>query len=116
MIADKLAMIKEQIAEHHRPTLENAAFINNLFWRYKKALEDLTPSGSEFVNDPEYCAEFVRDRQRNLLHVLAEQKKQASEDIHRLLSVIDLKHQPRQAENIINRIRFRYPKKEEVKP
>jgi hypothetical protein len=33
----------------------------NLLWRYKQALEGLTPSGSEFVNDPENCALYVRD-------------------------------------------------------
>lgn len=30
--------------------------------RWKKAVEGLTPSGSEFVNDPEYCAAFIRKR------------------------------------------------------
>ncbi len=27
-----------------------------------RALESLTPNGSEFVNDPEACAAFVKDR------------------------------------------------------
>lgn len=31
-----------------------------LLRRYKRALEGLTPGGSEFVNDPEYCAEWIR--------------------------------------------------------
>jgi hypothetical protein len=30
--------------------------------QWKAALEGLTPSGSEFVDDPERCAAFVRDR------------------------------------------------------
>lgn len=30
--------------------------------RWKKAVEGLTPSGSEFVNDPENCAAFIRKR------------------------------------------------------
>jgi hypothetical protein len=29
---------------------------------WKKAIEGLTPSGSEFVNDPEACAAHIRDR------------------------------------------------------
>lgn len=33
-----------------------------LLWRYKRALEGLTIGGSEFVNDPEYCAAHIRER------------------------------------------------------
>lgn len=29
---------------------------------WKKAIEGLTPSGSEFVNDPKACAEYIRRR------------------------------------------------------
>lgn len=32
------------------------------FKRYKVALEGLTPSGSEFVNEPERCSAHVRER------------------------------------------------------
>jgi hypothetical protein len=38
--------------------------------KWKRALEGLTPGGSEFVDDPEACARFVRERrasQRDLL-------------------------------------------------
>lgn len=31
--------------------------------RWKKAVEGLTPSGSEFVDDPENCARHIRERQ-----------------------------------------------------
>jgi hypothetical protein len=30
--------------------------------RWKKAIEGLTPSGSEFVDDPEFCATYIRKR------------------------------------------------------
>src|SRR5687767_11215945 len=30
--------------------------------RWKKAVEGLTPGGSEFANDPERCAQFIKDR------------------------------------------------------
>lgn len=33
-----------------------------LLLRYKRELENLTPGGSEFVNDPEYCARYVKNR------------------------------------------------------
>ena len=29
-------------------------------WRWKRAIEPLTPGGSEYVNDPANCAEFIR--------------------------------------------------------
>jgi len=74
-IHDRLARIKEQIEEYHRPSLEDAKLINDLLWRYKKALEGLTPNGSEFVNDPEYCAEFIRERQRGWVRRLGEAKR-----------------------------------------
>lgn len=32
--------------------------------RWKKAVEGLTPSGSEFVNDPERCAKYIREKTR----------------------------------------------------
>jgi len=77
-IPDRLARIKESIEEYRRPNLEDARFVNELLWRYKKALEGCTPGGSEFVNDPEYCAEFVRERSRGLIHAMAEQKRRLS--------------------------------------
>ena len=33
--------------------------------QWKAALEGLTPSGSEFVDDPERCRQFVKDRLDN---------------------------------------------------
>lgn len=35
-----------------------------------RALESLTPSGSEFVNDVERCVNHVRDYQRELMNTL----------------------------------------------
>lgn len=34
--------------------------------RWKKAVEGLTPGGSEFFNDPERCAKFIRDFQMSI--------------------------------------------------
>jgi len=39
----------------------------NLFARYKRCLEELTPGGSEFVDDPERCAEFVKRTRETLM-------------------------------------------------
>lgn len=38
---------------------------DSLLTRYKRALEGLTPGGSEFVDDPERCAAFVRQSQES---------------------------------------------------
>jgi hypothetical protein len=35
-----------------------------------RALESLTPSGSEFVNDPEFCAAFVRASRESQMRVI----------------------------------------------
>jgi len=37
-------------------------FDEQLFRRYKKALEGLTVGGSEYYNNPKRCAEYVRSR------------------------------------------------------
>lgn len=34
--------------------------------KLKKLLEDLTPRGSEFVNDPQYCFDFVKKELRSI--------------------------------------------------
>lgn len=38
--------------------------------QWKAALEDLTPSGSEFVDDPKTCARYVRRRLDDLQDAL----------------------------------------------
>jgi hypothetical protein len=43
--------------------------IIDLLWRYKRALEGLTPGGSEFVNDPEFCAQWAR-KARDTQHAM----------------------------------------------
>lgn len=45
-----------------------------LFARYKKALEDLTPGGSEYVNNPERCATVIRDRFAGPIALLKRQR------------------------------------------
>lgn len=43
---------------------------------YEKAITSLTPGGSEFVNDPEYCAKYVKDNQDSLKIMLVNQAKE----------------------------------------
>ena len=47
--------------------------------RYEKAIVSLTPSGSEFVNDPEYCAKHVKEYQASqhgiICNLVIEKKK-----------------------------------------
>src|ERR1700721_1554837 len=40
-----------------------------------RALESLTPSGSEFVNDPKRCAEFAKDQMRTVVKFAGEAKQ-----------------------------------------
>ena len=51
--------------------------------RYEKSIVSLTPSGSEFVNDPEYCAKHVKDYQASqhklICDLVIEKKKNISE-------------------------------------
>lgn len=48
-------------------TIEKAL---RLLDRYKSALEGLTPGGSEFVNDPEKCARWVRESHNIMVQAL----------------------------------------------
>lgn len=45
-----------------RDLLDTIDALNKLVARWKKAVEGLTPSGSEFVDDPEACAAYIRKR------------------------------------------------------
>ena len=38
--------------------------------KLKILLHDLTPGGSEFVNDPEYCAKWIKDDRENTISLL----------------------------------------------
>jgi hypothetical protein len=45
-----------------RPQAQWVASMLNLLVRYKQALEGLTPGGSEFCEDPERCAAYIRGK------------------------------------------------------
>ena len=50
-----------------------------LFMRYKRALEGLTVGGSEYYNNPERCAEDIRhrlDRQHEIIKRLVKEKNE----------------------------------------
>jgi len=51
-----LSELLEAYAEHKTDSLRA------VLERWKKAVEGLTPSGSEFVDDPENCAAYIRKR------------------------------------------------------
>lgn len=44
-----------------------------------RALESLTPSGSEFVDEVERCVQFVRDNRESLMRVIVQLKKRLNE-------------------------------------
>lgn len=48
-----------------------------------RALESLTPSGSEFVNEVERCVSHIRDNQRSVIH-FAKKAKAAREVLERI--------------------------------
>ena len=54
-----------------------------LFDRYKKALEDLTPGGSEYVDDPERCVATIWEKIAGPITILKRQaaKLQAAEEM-----------------------------------
>lgn len=52
----RLSELLEAYAEHKTDSLRA------VLERWKKAVEGLTPSGSEFVDDPENCAAYIRKR------------------------------------------------------
>ena len=51
----------------------------DLLTRYKRALEGLTPGGSEFVDDPERCASCVRIIQDGIMRTLVSRTKEVHE-------------------------------------
>jgi hypothetical protein len=48
-------------------------------YRAMRNLESLTPSGSEFVNDPEACVAFIQDRMDSIIKVAKERNKARGE-------------------------------------
>jgi len=51
------------------------AELEDMNLRWKKAVEGLTPQGSEYVNDPERCAEAIRYRCQYPRQILDLQKR-----------------------------------------
>jgi len=43
--------------------------------KIKKLLHELTPGGSEFYNDPEYCAKWIKENRQENHYALAGQVK-----------------------------------------
>lgn len=52
---------------------------DSLLLRYKRALEGLTPGGSEFVDEPERCAEMVRESLASRMRVIVSLTKRNRE-------------------------------------
>lgn len=60
----------------------------------QKLLESLTPGGSEFVNDPEYCVKYVKDYQesqlRSIKNLVLQKNKLIKENLELLKALQDL--------------------------
>lgn len=63
-LADDYVLPKEQIEWGIRIAhlLDELSAAQSEIARWKKAIEGLTPSGSEYVDDPEACAAYIRKR------------------------------------------------------
>lgn len=73
MTQDKTAtMTKEQIDQ-----------LKEMVEKISILLHDLTPGGSEFANDPEYCAKWIRENRleesKSLKQIIASQKERIKE-------------------------------------
>jgi hypothetical protein len=60
----------ERIKRTRSATPEEIERLVDTVWRWKRALEGLTPSGSEFVDDPEFCAKYVKDQRARMFQYL----------------------------------------------
>lgn len=60
---EEVEAFKEELIQENQRLLKEIVTMNRL-------LEDLTPGGSEFVNDPQRCAEFIRDQQKSIAKVI----------------------------------------------
>jgi hypothetical protein len=49
---------------------------NNEYLKVVKLLEDLTPGGSEFYNDPEYCAKWVKEQVQSVPRLMLPIKRE----------------------------------------
>jgi hypothetical protein len=62
--------------------------------RWRRALNDCTPGGSEFANDPEYCVEWVKNARNNMWetakkNIIANRKlREALEDAMKTLRLV----------------------------
>ncbi len=53
--------------------------------KLKRLLHDLTPGGSEFYNDPEYCAQWIRENRQQHHYSLAQQIVNLKDERQKLL-------------------------------
>lgn len=58
--------------------------------RIKRLLHDLTPGGSEFYNDPEYCAKWVRESRENTHYILSGMVRDLKQVIRELIAFGEL--------------------------
>lgn len=59
--------------------------------QWKKAVEGLTPSGSEFVNDPENCARYIRERTNwpNVVRQLRQKNTELCKELQGIANACD---------------------------
>ncbi|MES2382425.1 MAG: hypothetical protein V4538_15365 [Bacteroidota bacterium] len=67
------------IPELQKLVLEEMNEMEAMSYKLYMLLYDLTPGGSEFANDPEYCAKWIRENRQQEAKILKEMVKAAKE-------------------------------------
>ncbi len=55
--------------------------------KFKRLLHDLTPGGSEFYNDPEYCAKWIRENRDSERKTLKEIVKRLKLELSKFIDI-----------------------------
>ena len=75
--APLLRLMADQLERQDRTT--DRVKGKDLLTRYRRCLEGLTPGGSEFIDDPERCAETVTSHRDSLMRALVNNVKRIKE-------------------------------------
>ena len=103
LTAEQIGVIRADVKKHLQYnksltagslTPETTLSLLDTLDKWRKTLHDLTPMGSEFVNDPEYCATYIKERIGSTvkLHMqIHELKEQLESWKHAFDQVVDAK-------------------------
>jgi len=64
--------------------VDKISAVVKLFKRYRTSLTNLTPGGSEYVDDPEFCEKYVREKLNSQHQLLINWKRDQKEKDERI--------------------------------